>query len=36
MKMENDIICPKTGTIAQVVTAKGASVSSGDVLIVIG
>ena len=30
MKMENEIMAPKAGTITQVVTSKGASVSSGD------
>ena len=35
MKMENEIMAPKTGTVAQVVTSKGASVSTGDVLVVI-
>lgn len=36
MKMENEIMAPCDGTIKQVVTAKGASVNSGDPLIVIG
>ena len=36
MKMENEIMAPKAGTITQVVTSKGASVSSGDPLVVIG
>lgn len=36
MKMENDIIAAKSGTITQVVAAKGATVSSGDPLVVIG
>ena len=35
MKMENEIMAPKTGTVAQVATSKGASVSTGDVLVVI-
>ena len=35
MKMENEIMAPKAGTVAQVVAAKGASVSTGDVLVVI-
>ena len=35
MKMENDIMAPKAGTIAQVVVAKGSSVNTGDVLIVV-
>ena len=36
MKMENDIMAPKAGTVTQVVAAKGASVASGDPLVVIG
>ena len=36
MKMENDITAPKAGTVTQVVAAKGASVNSGDPLVVIG
>ena len=36
MKMENEIMAPCDGTIKQVVAAKGASVNSGDPLIVIG
>ena len=36
MKMENDITAPKDGTVTQVVAAKGASVSTGDALIMIG
>ena len=36
MKMENEIMAPKDGTITQVVTAKGASVNTGDALVVIG
>ena len=36
MKMENEIMAPKAGTVTQVVTSKGASVSSGDPLVVIG
>ena len=36
MKMENDITAPKDGTVTQVVTSKGASVSTGDPLVVIG
>ena len=35
MKMENEIMAPKDGTVAQVVTSKGASVNTGDVLVVI-
>ena len=36
MKMENDIVAPKAGTVTQVVTSKGATVSTGDALVVIG
>ena len=36
MKMENEIMAPKAGTVTQVVTSKGANVSSGDPLVVIG
>ena len=32
MKMENEIMAPKDGTIAQVVVQKGATVNAGDVL----
>ena len=35
MKMENEIFAPKNGTISQVVTTKGATVNTGDVLVVI-
>ena len=35
MKMENEIFAPKSGSVAQVVTSKGASVNTGDVLVVI-
>jgi len=35
MKMENEIFAPKSGSVAQVVAAKGASVNTGDVLVVI-
>lgn len=36
MKMENEILAPCDGTVKQIVAAKGASVNSGDALIVIG
>ena len=36
MKMENEIMAPKAGTVAQVAVNKGASVNTGDVLVVIG
>ena len=35
MKMENDIVAPKTGTIAQIVVSKGTVVETGAPLIVI-
>ena len=36
MKMENEILAPKAGTVTQVATAKGASVDTGAPLVVIG
>ena len=33
MKMENEIMAPKDGTVASVNVAKGASVNTGDVLV---
>jgi len=36
MKMENNIAADKAGTIAEVNVEEGASVGSGDVIIVIG
>ena len=36
MKMENEIMAPKAGTVTQVVVAKGSSVNTGDALVVIG
>ena len=35
MKMENEITSPEDGTVASVAVAKGASVNSGDLLVVI-
>ena len=35
MKMENDIVSTKAGTVAQIVTSKGAVVETGSPLIVI-
>jgi biotin carboxyl carrier protein len=35
MKMENEIMCPRSGTVASVNTSKGASVESGTLLCVI-
>ena len=36
MKMENEILAPKAGTITQVVTSKGSNVDTGAPLVVIG
>ena len=36
MKMENEILAPKAGTVTQVATMKGASVDTGAPLVVIG
>jgi glutaconyl-CoA decarboxylase len=36
MKMENEIMAPKAGTVAQVLAQKGASVDTGAPLFVIG
>ena len=36
MKMENDIMAPKSGTVNQVLVSKGASVDTGAPLVVIG
>lgn len=35
MKMENEIVAPKDGTVAQVVTSKGAVVDTGSPLVII-
>ena len=35
MKMHNEIMAPKTGTVTQVAVTKGDSVSAGDILLVI-
>lgn len=35
MKMENEIVAPKDGTIAQIVTSKGAVVETGSPLVII-
>ena len=35
MKMENEIMAPRAGVVAQVVTSKGATVNTGDALVVI-
>ena len=35
MKMENEVVATKSGTVAQIVTAKGAVVETGSPLIVI-
>ena len=36
MKMENEIMAPKSGTVTQVLVQKGSSVNTGDALVVIG
>ena len=36
MKMENDIMAPKAGTVTQVLDSKGSSVDTGAPLVVIG
>ena len=36
MKMENEIMAPKSGTVTQVVVSKGSSVDTGAPLVVIG
>lgn len=36
MKMENEIMAPKGGTVTQIVTSKGASVDTDAPLVVIG
>lgn len=33
MKMENEITAPRDGIVAQIIVAKGASVSTGDILL---
>ena len=35
MKMENEIMAPKAGTVAQVLTSKGSNVDTGAPLVVI-
>ncbi len=35
MKMENEIVAPKDGTVAQIVTSKGAVVDTGAPLVII-
>ena len=36
MKMENEIMAPKTGTVTQVLVSKGSTVDTGAPLVVIG
>ena len=33
MKMENEIMAPRDGVVASVMTSKGAQVNSGDALV---
>jgi biotin carboxyl carrier protein len=35
MKMENEIVAPCDGTVAQVLTSPGTAVNTGDTLVVI-
>jgi biotin carboxyl carrier protein len=35
MKMENDVVAPRAGTITQVSVPKGATVNTGDTLVVL-
>lgn len=35
MKMENDIVAPRDAIVAQVITTKGASIDTGDLLVVL-
>ena len=35
MKMENEILAPRDGKVAQVAVSKGTSVNTGDVLVVL-
>ena len=35
MKMENEIFAPKSGTVAQVLVSKGATVNTGDTMVVL-
>ena len=36
MKMENEIMAPKAGTVTQVLVSKGSAVDTGAALVVIG
>ncbi|MEG0753814.1 MAG: biotin/lipoyl-containing protein, partial [Angelakisella sp.] len=36
MKMENDIVAPCDGKVAQVLVSKGSTVNTDDVLVVLG
>ncbi len=35
MKMENEIVAPRDGTVSRVAVTKGASVNTGDLLVVL-
>jgi biotin carboxyl carrier protein len=35
MKMENEVVSPKAGTVAQIVVSKGAVVETGAALVVV-
>ena len=35
MKMENDVVAPRDGTVAQIVVTKGAVVETGSPLVIL-
>ena len=35
IKMENEIMAPKAGTVAQVLVSKGSTVNTGDTMVVL-
>jgi glutaconyl-CoA decarboxylase len=35
MKMENEVLAPRDGTVAQIVAAQGTAVKTGDPLVVL-
>ena len=36
MKMENEVLAPRDGTVLQIMTKQGATLNTGDMLIVLG
>jgi len=36
MKMENEVVAPRDGTVAQVIVGRGSVVNSGDILLILG